>query len=48
VLDFMRKQGVPETRENYLAFAYPDNMPDEWTAEHEMQLPEHLRKPVSG
>jgi hypothetical protein len=45
VLDFMRRHGMPETREVYLAFAYPGNMPEPWTAEHEMQLPEELRDP---
>lgn len=43
VLDYMRKRGIPETRENYLKEAYPEGLP-EWTAELEANLPEHLQK----
>lgn len=45
VLDAMRRRGVPETRENYIDFAYDDKtMSEERTAEHEMALPEHLQQ----
>jgi hypothetical protein len=33
------------TRETYLALAYPDNMPDPWTAELELELPDELQDP---
>jgi len=45
----MRRLGIPETRENYLDCCYDDgNRPEEWGAEHEMQLPEHLQDPSLG
>ena len=34
---------IPITRENYLELAYPEGMPDEWTAELEAELPEELQ-----
>lgn len=34
------KLGIPVTRENYLEIAYPKGLPEEWTAEHETELPE--------
>jgi hypothetical protein len=42
----MRHSGTPLTRENYLALAYPDGLPD-WTPELEGQLPTELRVSVS-
>lgn len=36
------------TRQKYLALAYPDGLPEEWTAETEMQLPEALRPEKAG
>ena len=42
----MKKYNIPITRKNYLDLAYPDGMPEEWTAELEMGLPEHLREPL--
>jgi len=41
----MRRLGIPETRQNFIDIAYPDNLPDEWTSEHEQALPEHLQDP---
>ena len=41
----MRRLGIPETRENFIDMIYTDdNMPTEWTAEHELALPEHLQR----
>jgi hypothetical protein len=48
VLRMMVERGVPLTRENYLAFAYPGNLPDPWTVEHELEMPEILRCPELG
>lgn len=36
----MLDRGVPLTREKYLAFAYPGNLPARWTPELEAELPE--------
>jgi hypothetical protein len=37
--------GHPVTRENWIRMNYaPDDPPDEWTAEHEDELPEALRR----
>lgn len=46
VLEFMKQEGIPLTRENYLAIAYPtpEDVPDPWTAELEMDLPRELRE----
>jgi hypothetical protein len=41
----MLDAGGPLTRENYLDLAYGGDMPAEWTAEHELQLPEPLQDP---
>ena len=38
----LKRCGVPYTRENYIAFHWIDGV-DEWTWEHEMELPEDLR-----
>ncbi len=43
IVDSLRNSGIPVTRENWLGFNYPDGMPEEWTAEHEAQLPKPLR-----
>ena len=43
VIEVLESQGTPVIRENYLALAYPDNLPTEWTAELEAQLPEEIR-----
>ena len=44
ILDKMRKMGVPETRENYLQFAYFGNPPEHLGAEEEAELPEQFRQ----
>lgn len=45
VLKMMLSRGLPLDRETYLAFSYPDNMPNPWTAEHESELPEPFQQP---
>lgn len=47
LLDYMRKARLPPTRENYLAIAYPDGMPEEWTQELENELPPEFRQSLS-
>ena len=39
VLDMMKKEGIPMTRENYLSLAYFGNPPDELDPEEEFALP---------
>jgi len=47
LLMWMKQQRIPITREAYLALAYPDRPPDEWTAELEAQLPASLQRPFT-
>jgi hypothetical protein len=39
----MKRRGIPETRENYLALAYLSNPPDELSAEQELELPKEFQ-----
>jgi len=41
----MIKYNIPLTREEYLATAYPDGVP-EWTAELEATLPEEIQEKI--
>ena len=43
ILAYLQKAGLPPTRENYLAIAYPDGIPEMWTAELEAELPLELQ-----
>src|SRR5215471_10816462 len=43
VLDWMKRMGVPLTRENYLDVAYLGNPPEELSAEEESELPEEFQ-----
>jgi len=43
VLNKMKELGVPETRQNYLDFAYLGTPPKELSAEEEAMLPEQFR-----
>lgn len=43
VIQTLIKLGIPVTRENYLEMAYPEGLPDEWTAELEAELPDELQ-----
>jgi hypothetical protein len=42
---WMHSHHIPVTREKYLALAYPDKLPGDWTAELEAQLPRSLQRP---
>lgn len=42
ILAYLQKAGLPATRENYLAIAYPDGLP-EWSQELENELPLELQ-----
>ena len=42
LIDLMRRAGIPITRENYIAAAWGNPLP-EWTAELEFELPEELQ-----
>lgn len=42
--DMLRK-GVPLSRNAYLTMAYGGDVPEEWNAEHEMDVPECFRDP---
>jgi hypothetical protein len=45
LVQWMRARGIVVTREAYLGLAYPDNLPEEWTAELEAGLPRFLQRP---
>jgi hypothetical protein len=42
-LNWMLKNGIPPTRENYIYHAYAGKPPDPWTHEHEAEIPEPLQ-----
>jgi hypothetical protein len=45
VVEWLESMNIPVTRENYIDHNWPGNdMPDEWTGEHEAQLPRELQK----
>jgi hypothetical protein len=46
ILEYLQKAGLLPTRENYLAIAYPDGIPEEWTQELENQLPLEFQQPL--
>ncbi len=39
----MKRDGLKVTRQNYLEFIFPDGIPDDYGAELEAEMPEHLR-----
>jgi hypothetical protein len=43
-VNWMKKNGIPVTRENYLDFAYLGNPPEELGPEEEAELPEEISK----
>jgi hypothetical protein len=43
-VEYMKKNGVPLTRENYLDYAYLGNPPAQLSAEEEAELPEGLQR----
>ena len=45
ILHAMQKHGVPLTRDNYIDLKYgSEDMPAEWTEEHEDALPSPFRR----
>ena len=44
IIQALEKYGMEVNRQNYLAFAYPDGVPEEFGAELEMELPEQFRE----
>jgi hypothetical protein len=45
LLAYMKKSGIPVTRENYLKWCYGESgPPDDWGAEDEAQLPQDLQE----
>lgn len=48
VLDFMRANNIPITRERYINLAYNGEPPEEWTAEAEAELPPELQWDLRG
>lgn len=43
--DTMRKHGIPVTRQNFIRQNWGRDVPnEEWTPEHEMELPPELRE----
>lgn len=43
LLQWMRDNGIPETRHSYIELAFGPSRPDPWTRDHEDTLPPHLR-----
>jgi len=44
VLDFMKRNQTPETRENYLEIAFMGTPPEELDAEEEAELPPQFQR----
>jgi len=44
VVDLMLKNKIPLTRENYLNVAYMGEVPEELSAEQELELPEEFQQ----
>jgi hypothetical protein len=44
LVEWLESMNIPVTRENYINHNWPgDDMPEEWTGEHEAQLPRELQ-----
>lgn len=43
VVALLRAAEMPVTRENWIALAWGDQVPDPWTMEDELQLPDELQ-----
>lgn len=43
VLEYMKKNNIPLTRENYLNINYMGNPPEELGAEQEFEIPEEIQ-----
>lgn len=44
IANYLVKNKIPLTRENYLGIAYPDGLPAEWGPDDEADLPESIRE----
>lgn len=44
LVDWMVAHQIPVTRQTYLEQAYPDGLPEPWTAELEAALPKELQE----
>jgi hypothetical protein len=44
IVQLMQRYQIPLTRDNWIALAWPE-MPEEWVAEHEEEIPDFLRDP---
>jgi len=44
LLEMMKDEGIPLTRENYLELIYGDNLPEELSPEQEAELPEMFQR----
>ena len=44
VIELLKEYGIPVNRENYLELAYMGDVPEELSAEEELELPEELRE----
>jgi hypothetical protein len=44
--EYMKRHGLPLTRETYLYLAYGEEGPPEWSAELEEDLPEEIRQDI--
>ena len=43
IVDFMKQQGIPVTRENFIDINWGAEVPDPWTPEDEDEIPEELQ-----
>ena len=48
ILQYMKRNSIPLTRENYLELNWPDGTPDPMSVEHEMEMPEMFRLPIQA
>jgi hypothetical protein len=44
VLSWLKEDGIPVTRENYLRLSYFGQLPEEWNALYEAELPRELQE----
>ncbi|GAB5503428.1 hypothetical protein [Pyruvatibacter sp.] len=45
IKEWFKDRNIPWTREAFIGWNWPDGVPDdEWTAEHEEQVPEELQE----
>lgn len=48
VVEWLNKNNLPVTRENYIDVNWMGSPPDPWTQEDEESLPESLRRPANA